>query len=391
MFGFSKLVKPRTTTGIRPPVRASRIATVFIVLSLLSQVVIVRASSSSYTYTMSYTFENRGSEPQTLINDDVSFPYFNDTAGQTVRVVSVTPEAGPTYLDEDGNRLAQASMSLIIQPGKNSTFTVVYQIDSSDRTRPVIDESKSGTISDIPGGISSSYLAHTTTFQSGNPQIASLAESLTENQPTVLAKLLRLVHWLNANITYDSYEVPRFANETLTGRKGDCDDQAILLISMLRSIGVPSYLELGVVFGSGYNDKETIWYGHLGIDERGLGWHGWAMVYVPPWGWLPVDLTLIRESDPLDAIRNAPEYGASVVSALRISGQNYIGESRSSRARIIASTIYVTSRDVATTPSGQPWWLYPAVAVLGVAVAGSVAFMFYSARRKPAPEQGQTI
>jgi len=371
-------------------VKATKVAAV-IVLILLAQVVTARAASSSWTYTMSYTFENRGSEPQTLINDDVSFPYFNDTAWQTVKVVSVTPAAGPIYPDEDGNRLAQASMSLIIPPGKNFTYTVVYQIDSSDRTKPVIDESKAGAISDIPSGIPSSYLSHTTTFQANNQQIASLAESLTENQPTVLAKLLRLVHWLNANITYDSYEVPRLANETLTGRKGDCDDQAILLISMLRSIGVPAYLELGVVFGSNLTDKETIWYGHLGIDERGLGWHGWAMVYVPPWGWLPVDLTLIRESDPLEAIRNAPEYGASVVSALRISSQDYVMDSRLSRLRIIASTIYVSSSDVVTYPSGQQWWLYPAVAVLGVAVAGSVAFMFYSARRRTPPEQGQTI
>jgi hypothetical protein len=38
-----------------------------------------------------------------------------------------------------------------------------------------------------------------------------------------------------------------------------------------------------------------------------IGWHGWAMVYIPPWGWLPVDLTWgyygLGKKDPLTAIK----------------------------------------------------------------------------------------
>ena len=50
--------------------------------------------------------------------------------------------------------------------------------------------------------------------------------------------------------------------------------------------------------------KETYWEDHLNISYNNVGWHGWAMVYIPPWGWLPVDLTWWLY-DPLNAIKGA--------------------------------------------------------------------------------------
>jgi transglutaminase-like putative cysteine protease len=64
------------------------------------------------------------------------------------------------------------------------------------------------------------------------------------------------------------------------------------MISMLRSLGIPAFLQIGVVFSESISSEKASWAGHLTFVQEGVGWHGWAMVYVPPWGWIPVDLTL---------------------------------------------------------------------------------------------------
>jgi len=229
----------------------------------------------------------------------------------------------------------------------------------------------------------SQYTGTTDTFWVDDNAIAGLARSLTANEPTVLAKVARLVKWFHANVTYQNHEIPLSPDQTLSQKQGDCDDQSILLISMLRSLGIPAYLEIGIVFNSGIGGEDTYWDGHLYIKETGLAWHGWAMVYTPPWGWIPVDLTLVNDSDPLQMIRKAPEYSAPVVTAMKISEQAYTSAGEETRQRIIESTIYISS--VETAEGVRETWIDPTMILLAVGLTAAVAFMFYASRRRQQP------
>ena len=358
--------------------RARVTAPLFIILIILVQLAPVHAATQ-YKYTVTYTFENHGSTATTLEKDDLTVLLFNNSPSQTVTVTSATPSLGPAYPDEDRNLLADPNMSLFIPANGKMSYTVVYSISTSGLSNPQIDSSKSGTNADIPVALVANYTATTETFWSNNTDIASLAAQLTEGQTTVLGKLVNLVSWFHTNVKYTSHELPLYPNQTLIQKEGDCDDQSILLISMLRSIGIPSYLEIGIVLNSGIDSIETIWDGHLTISETGLGWHGWAMVYTPPWGWIPVDLTYTTESDPLKIVQNAPEYTPAVVSAMKVSNQVYTTLSVETRQRITASTIFVTSTE--TVEGLPPNWVDPTMIVLGVVVAAAIGFMFYTSRR----------
>jgi transglutaminase-like putative cysteine protease len=357
----------------------ARVATpLLILLIILVQLVPVQAAPQ-YKYTLTYVFENRGATSTTLLKDDISVPLFVNGASQTVTITSATPPLGPAYSDEDGNSLADPTMGLSIPANGNLTYTVVYGISPSGLPKPQIDSTKAGTASDIPAALILNYTVTTESFWSNNTVVATLARSITSGQTTVLGKLVRLVAWMHANITYATHELPLYPNQTLTQREGDCDDQSILLVSMLRSLGIPSYLEIGVVLDSGINSNDTIWNGHLNISEKGLGWHGWAMVYTPPWGWIPVDLTYTSESDPLKIVQNAPEYTPVVVSAMKVSNQSYTTLSVETRQRIITSTLYI--RSIETVNGLQSSWIDPTMIILGVVVAVAIGFMFYTARR----------
>lgn len=71
---------------------------------------------------------------------------------------------------------------------------------------------------------------------------------------------------------------------TLRVGHGDCGEQTMLLITLMRMNGIPARWQSGWTFtGGGYNNI-----------------HDWAEIYLAPYGWVPVDVTAGRldSSDP---------------------------------------------------------------------------------------------
>jgi hypothetical protein len=142
---------------------------------------------------------------------------------------------------------------------------------------------------------------------------------------------------------------------------------------MLRSLGIPAFLQIGVVFSESISSEKASWEGHLTFVQEGMGWHGWAMVYVPPWGWIPVDLTLTSARDPLDMIQSAPEYASNIVTAFNVSEQQYIGGSRSSRERLVASDIYIIVADIVIDNADASFW--NSYTLIGAGVIGGAVLV----------------
>ena len=136
----------------------------------------------------------------------------------------------------------------------------------------------------------------------------SLALSLKGSETNVLTIVKNFIEWIKAHISYPKgrHENPYYPNQTYALKEGDCDDQAILLITLCRIVEIPSYLQVGCIYRPSYFDNASVWNGHVSFVERRVGWHGWAFVYIPPWDWLPVDLTFVPEGfkDPLNAIKH---------------------------------------------------------------------------------------
>jgi transglutaminase-like putative cysteine protease len=356
-----------------------KLAGLILAILILSTATTVGAEPQ-FSYTMSYTFENRGSTVVTLQRDDTSIPSFLQTSKQKITLTVTNPTRAENWLDEDGNNFITLNTPLTINPGQKISFSATYEIDSHDQQVPDITFQKAEDATKIPQNLIDQYTSSTTTFPSDNGEIHALAERLVLGKTTVLEKVTSMVAWLDSNVAYDSIEIPRFARETMTEKKGDCDDQSILLISMLRGVGIPAYMDVGIILNSSFQATETNWNGHLTTQQNGVGWHGWAMVYIPPWGWTPVDLTYVNERTPLEMIQKAPEYSGRIVTVFKVSNQDYVAMSRDTRERIINQSIYVNTLDVAAT-IGTPFWLNPALLALTGALLASIAVMFLSARR----------
>jgi len=294
-----------------------------------------------YLYAAVYRLENRGSQPIKLGEDDRSIPLFWSSRYQRVEVLNSTPGLVRRYLDDDDNPVALLDLPSEIPPGGNLTLSVYYSIRLRERPRPRIDPDEAGGLDDIPESLIEEFCVSTETFKIDD-EIRRLAEEITENESTVLGMVLALIDWIRDHIYYGSGEVPKYPQETLRDGFGDCDDQAILLITLCRALGIPALLQLGCVYIKNYEVNRFSWEGHLELIQRNIGWHGWALVYIPPWGWLPVDLTLRTVGDPMKCITEAPEYGGYIAICYNISRSSYVGESREEREYTISSGLYFT-------------------------------------------------
>jgi transglutaminase-like putative cysteine protease len=180
-------------------------------------------------------------------------------------------------------------------------------------------------------------------------EIRRTALGLVDNETNVLRIVKKFVAWIWENIKYPSqgHEVPFYPNETLKNREGDCDDQAILFATFCRILGIPSYVQTGCVYLSTFQSNATAWDGHIISELSRIGWHGWAAVYIPPWGWLPVDLTFVIGSldDPVNAIECSAATLQQVIQYMNISESDYVASTRSYRDFLQKNGFYLYSRD----------------------------------------------
>ena len=103
-----------------------------------------------------------------------------------------------------------------------------------------------------------------------NPQIASKAQEIAGGGKNVYDTVSKIYRFItrDGGFTYSLGREgsPAKALNTMNSREGDCDDQSILFISMLRSLGIPAWLEIGLL----YDQPKDMWFGHA-----------WTNVYIP--------------------------------------------------------------------------------------------------------------
>lgn len=277
--------------------------------------------------------------------------YMNDS-WQTVHLINSSIPFESVKTDEDGNTIALLNMSPLTY-GHSIEYTVYYQIVSSMRNLPNIDESTAQSLSAIPNNLTDPYLGNSGTWMTNDTELRNQAHLLAGNETKVLVIVENFVRWMWDKITYKTHEVPLYPTATLSLKEGDCDDQAILLVSLSRIMGIPAYLQLGCIYMPlTINESSTGWNGHITNTQNRIGWHGWAMVYVPPWGWLPFDLTYSSRGSPLDAIKAAAVTSQDTIQYMNIVQTDYVSNAEEYRSFLENKNFYITAYDEIIPGSG---------------------------------------
>jgi len=313
-----------------------------------------------FTYTETITVKNNGTLPITF--GGVSTDMFHSFSWQKSMIVHVSRGYNFSY-DKDGNPLLLIEGPSELAPKETYSVTITWNIESFQRVFPQIGIAESRRLGEIPSSLAN-YTREASPWKSPpdirldndywnnteffNLTLREVAFKLKGETESVLEILLNDVRWISNHIDYYSAE-PTYPAETARNRKGDCDDQSNLLIALLRVQGIPSFLMMGQVYllDEAYeNVTETAMNGHFFYTASHTLGHAWAMVYVPPWGWLPCDPVTASYGYPYYAITEAAvRYPVTLVfrnvtGIYEMEGADYIGSSREETKRAEEEEVY---------------------------------------------------
>jgi transglutaminase-like putative cysteine protease len=167
------------------------------------------------------------------------------------------------------NKLAVLHFENILEQNKiKITYTVNVNVEGA-----IIELERSPQKENVSIYSSKENEAH---ILPSNPRITALADSLLDKGGSRIETIINIHNWVRNYIAYETTPLGRQnAIETLDKGSGDCDDKAVLEVSMLRAENIPSRIVVG------------LWGGDT--NELSL-FHAWAEIYTD-YGWVPSDPT----------------------------------------------------------------------------------------------------
>jgi hypothetical protein len=106
--------------------------------------------------------------------------------------------------------------------------------------------------------------------------LSELSKQIVEDETNCYLKAKRIYSWICKNIiwTNPDYDSPSCLSDyTAKARRGDCGTKALLFVTLCRLNGIPARLQGGWMTRPGRQHTQ----------------HGWAQMYIEPFGWLTVD------------------------------------------------------------------------------------------------------
>jgi len=102
-------------------------------------------------------------------------------------------------------------------------------------------------------------------------EFKDVAEKLTKNNTNVLEKLRTIYNVIVDNFHYESERkgLPSSAVETWNRGYGDCDELSFVFVSMARSLGIPAWVEYGLVYTQGTWSPHA-WIGTVVPTKNGI-------------------------------------------------------------------------------------------------------------------------
>jgi len=316
---------------------------------------------ASYEIVLTEIIRNGGADLYGLADGDRMIYLFMNNSWQTVYIIESSYPIQKTMYDSDENKIAYLDgMPLNLRSNEQVVVNVTYHAHVHAKEIPQLDEALSGSLSEIPQELKSDYCQPIGPWQFNSTSwkyLSTIANATVQNEVNVLRILYNFVEWIGKNVGPPSKEhiSPLYPNETYsplnfeqgTLGEGDCDDQANLLITLCRMVGIPAYLQIGCLYlpteQYALRKHSNLSEGHLSIEERYIGFHGWAMVYVPPWGWIPFDMTwgYTKSEGPSSAVTNSAIMMVTAIAMLNVIRTDYVLEDGEWSKNLVDSDLYV--------------------------------------------------
>ena len=183
--------------------------------------------------------------------------------GGTQRVIGISSTPAYNTVQKYGTdwMVWQSSGEADIQATYHiQTRTIWWDIDEYN----VLSVSDASKVDPLFVQLSTQYNHDEWRIQYEGTYVETLAAQIAPGDMPVFEIAQRTYEYLDSHIAYSSSRTGsvKYPMETLQDGSGDCDDMSFLFASLLRSQGVPSWVELGAMLNSVTNE----WVGHAWLE-----------------------------------------------------------------------------------------------------------------------------
>jgi len=180
-----------------------------------------------------------------------------------------------------------------VPPGGKQTLT--YTVDARIQTiRWLIFPEETGTPSDVPQDIRKQYTGDGSRYRIDSPDIRQTIKEVVGDEKNAYWIARKIYDHLIDKIEYEyigGWDVPEVV---LRRGTGSCSEYAFCFVALCRAAGLPARYR-----GS------TVWRKDAAsIDEP---FHRWAEVYLPNYGWIPVDPSRGDAESPIEQVKHFGE------------------------------------------------------------------------------------
>jgi transglutaminase-like putative cysteine protease len=237
---------------------------------------------SKVTYT--YTLRNYG--PGTIKTMDVYLAVPTNRINQIINdKISYMPSYTDIITDQWGQKATHYHFA-DLKSGESKEIKMVSTITTYD-VRYFIYPDKVNALSAIPDSIKSKYLANNEKFKYDDPVITDALKAAIGNEKNPYWIARKIYNYIIDHMFYEMAGGWNTAPTVLARGNGSCSEYSFVFISMCRAAGLPTrYVGSVVVRGD-----------DASIDEA---FHRWVEVYMPGYGWIPIDPSGGDKASPRD-------------------------------------------------------------------------------------------
>jgi transglutaminase-like putative cysteine protease len=223
--------------------------------------------------TFTYTFRNYG--PGILKTMDIYLAIGTNRINQKINEkISFIPAYSDIVTDQWGQKCAHYYFENIKQ-GESREIQMISNITTYD-IRYFIYPDKVGKLSEIPDSIRNLYLADDEKFDYKHPVIQkALKEAVgDENNPYWIAR--KIYQYIIDHMYYEMTGGWNTAPTVLKRGNGSCSEYSFVYIAMCRAMGIPARYVGSVALRGDDASMDDVF-------------HRWVEIYLPNYGWIPVD------------------------------------------------------------------------------------------------------
>ncbi|MEW5993104.1 MAG: transglutaminase domain-containing protein [Candidatus Zixiibacteriota bacterium] len=216
---------------------------------------------------------NYGPDSVVTLDAYVAIPE-NRNSQEMLEPVRFEPEPTDILTDKWGQKVAHFQFSNL----GPTEFTQV-KMHAAARISQVqfyVFPEKVGTLADIPADIRKTYLVNDTKFDLDNPVIRKAVKAAIGDETNAYWIARRIYNYVLDHVQYELARGWNVAPTVLERGTGSCSEYSFVFIAMCRAAGIPARYVGSVVIRGDDASWDNVY-------------HRWVEIYLPTYGWLPVD------------------------------------------------------------------------------------------------------